>query len=44
MIECSLIDLIPEIELTLVPLIRGRIDKNLRKIICPKIKFEVWKL
>jgi hypothetical protein len=23
---------------------RGRIDKNLRKIICPKIKFEVWKL
>jgi hypothetical protein len=23
---------------------RGGIDKNLRKIICPKIKFEVWKL
>jgi hypothetical protein len=23
---------------------RGRIDKNLRKIICPKINFEVWKL
>ncbi len=22
----------------------GRIDKNLRKIICPKINFEVWKL
>jgi hypothetical protein len=24
--------------------IRGEIDKNLRKIICPKINFEVWKL
>jgi hypothetical protein len=24
--------------------IRGGIDKNLRKIICPKINFEVWKL
>jgi hypothetical protein len=23
---------------------RGGFDKNLRKIICPKIKFEVWKL
>jgi hypothetical protein len=23
---------------------RGGIDKNLRKIICPKINFEVWKL
>jgi hypothetical protein len=23
---------------------RGRIDKNLRKIICQKIKFEAWKL
>ncbi len=23
---------------------RGGINKNLRKIICPKIKFEVWKL
>jgi hypothetical protein len=23
---------------------RGGIDKNLRKTICPKIKFEVWKL
>jgi hypothetical protein len=28
----------------LVPEDRGRIDKNLREIICPKIKFEVWKL
>ncbi len=26
------------------PALRGGIDKNLRKIICPKIKFEVWKL
>jgi hypothetical protein len=23
---------------------RGGIDKNFRKIICPKINFEVWKL
>jgi hypothetical protein len=23
---------------------RGGIDKNLRKIICPKINFDVWKL
>jgi hypothetical protein len=23
---------------------RGGIDKNLRKIICSKINFEVWKL
>ena len=23
---------------------RGGIDKNLRKMICPKINFEVWKL
>jgi hypothetical protein len=23
---------------------RGGIDKKLRKIICPKINFEVWKL
>jgi hypothetical protein len=27
-----------------IPTVRGGIDKNLRKIICPKIKFEVWKL
>jgi hypothetical protein len=25
-------------------LVRGGINKNLRKIICPKINFEVWKL
>ena len=26
------------------PDVRGGIDENLRKIICPKMKFEVWKL
>jgi hypothetical protein len=38
--------LTPLIRLVVVsPLVtRGGIDKNLRKIICPKIKFEVWKL